>query len=459
MEAGELVGVSLGIAVSQRPASGVVLSARSLDPRGTLLDTERQIGVIPVGQTHVIAEPFPVQISSDLPSDPYGLAMEMQLAWDNSPGRVVPVELGIGTVVGQEDDFENADHGWTHTSVRPTAIDQWTYGASLGRDGSAGFKHGYFNGGYQRGSDAVLTSSPILLPPNATLLFDQLVDIVNPDSAKVRAGGVVELSINGADWQTAFPEGGYPAHFQGDHLEWIGRPMFSGRYMDRQFHTVRVDLSPYAGSIRVRFHFFAERDTRTGDAWRIDNVRVTDDVTPVRVLSVDSRIHGEDVQLFWSLADPIPASIRVTRGLDAQHSEPVGEGWRPAAREGSVTDKGGANRLPTTYWIEGLERDGSLSRWGPWRIEAQAVSLPWRAVGNPTRGTTRFSWAGALPPRASLQIFDVRGRLVFESFLGGREGSFAWEGRDNTGRIVKPGVYFARIRDTQLTPLRIVRLP
>lgn len=459
MEPGEMVGVSVGIAVSQRPATGVVLTARSLDTRGILLDGVRQIGSIPVGQTYVISDPFPVQISSDIPTDPYGLAIEMQLNWDNAPGRVVPVELGIGTVVGREDDFEGPDHGWTHESVRPTAFDQWAYGASFGRDGSAGFKHGYFNGGYQRGSDAVLTSPPILLSPNSTLLFDQLVDIVNPDTNQVRAGGVIELSINGADWQTAFPEGGYPAYFEGEHLEWIGRPMFSGRYMNREFHTVRVDLSPYAGSIRVRFHFFAERDSRIGEAWRIDNVRVTNDVTPVRVLSVDSRIEGEDVHLSWSLADPLPASMRLSRGFDPLNAEPVGPGWRLATPEGSVVDEGGVSRLPAVYWIEGLERDGALSRWGPWRVEAPTLTVPWRAVGSPTRGTTRFTWSGALPERASLQIFDVRGRLVFENAIGGREGSFAWEGKDTTGLPVRPGVYFARIRGTRFTPLRIVRLP
>ena len=47
-------------------------------------------------------------------------------------------------------------------------------------------------------AEARAKESPALLPPRAALLFDQAVDIQSPDSTLVQAGGVVEVSVNGA---------------------------------------------------------------------------------------------------------------------------------------------------------------------------------------------------------------------------------------------------------------------
>jgi immune inhibitor A len=458
MQPGEMIGIAPSLAVSRRQATGLVLRARSLDPLGELLDTERQIGTVSAGQTHTLTTPLRVVIGNDVPTDPYGIPMELEVAWDDAPGRRIPVELGIGTVVGRQDDFESADHGWTAHPVRPTAINQWHRGPDFGRHGSAGFKYGSDSGGYIKGSDAVLLSPPTLLPPDAALFFDQLVDIQNPDSTLVTAGGVIEVSANGGDWQIAVPDGDYPAHFRGGHLEWFGRRMYSGRYLEGEYHTVRVDLSAYSGSIRVRFRFFAESDTRVGQGWMIDNVRVLQDQTPVHVLSMESSVEGVDVHLFWRLAEPFPSSLRMIRGPDPDHAVPIG-GWIVPAEEGSVVDGGGVEHLPADYWLEVLERDGTHSYGGPLRVASVPITIPWRILANPSRGNTRFSWTGELPERAVLEIFDVSGRLVFDSSLSGAPGTFAWDGRDRSGRSVKPGIYFARVRDTNLSPLRVVRLP
>jgi immune inhibitor A len=460
---GELIGIAPRITISRAPAGNLKVVARSLDPLGVLLDQEFVIGTVPPNQTVTLADPFRIQVSPDIPSDPYGLGLQLELAWDDAPGRIIPVELGIGSVVGRDDTFENPDHGWTHAQVRPSAPDQWTYGATVGEDGSAGFRYGYFNGGFRRGSDAVLVSPPVLLPANARLLFDHRIDVHNPDSLRVQAGGVIEISVNGSDWQVAFPEGGYPRTFYGDHVDWFGRPMFSGPAPAPDFATVRVDLSQYTGALRVRFRFFSEVEVRIGTGWIIDNVRVINDVTPVRVLSASAAVAGNDVELRWELAAPLPSRLRWRRGPTAASAVPVTD-WLTAFETGAALDPGGASALPSAYWMEALDRAGETETWGPLAATAgEGSRRPWRLLANPSRSLTRFAWNAPLSGDARIEIFDVRGRLV-ASGPAGATGTYAWDGRDHAGRPSAPGIYFARIRDAgpgarAFPPLRVVRLP
>ncbi|NNE10028.1 MAG: hypothetical protein HKN20_15815 [Gemmatimonadetes bacterium] len=73
------------------------------------------------------------------------------------------------------------------------------------------------------------------------------------------------------------------------------------------------------------------------------------------------------------------------------------------------------------------------------------------ASPNPSRGAVQFEWAagsGALAPVAatqSLTIYDIRGRLV-RTVLHGAPGrsSAQWDGRNESGARVAPGVYFSR---------------
>jgi hypothetical protein len=67
------------------------------------------------------------------------------------------------------------------------------------------------------------------------------------------------------------------------------------------------------------------------------------------------------------------------------------------------------------------------------------------AYPNPFRDNVRLTMNGA--PAGRLEIVDASGRLV-RAFDAARQGaggaSFEWDGRDNVGRPVPPGAYFAR---------------
>ena len=90
-----------------------------------------------------------------------------------------------------------------------------------------------------------------------------------------------------------------------------------------------------------------------------------------------------------------------------------------------------------------------------------AEILPFRALQNPTRGSVEFAWVVTLPPGATLDVFDVQGRLrsvlVDETRDAGAH-RVAWAGQDSRGRRCGPGVYFCRIEVGRQTLTRKIVL-
>jgi hypothetical protein len=68
---------------------------------------------------------------------------------------------------------------------------------------------------------------------------------------------------------------------------------------------------------------------------------------------------------------------------------------------------------------------------------------------NPMSGTTQFECSTADSEGAVLEIYDVRGRVVWTSAVspGTDRGVVIWDGRDGRGERVPGGVYFLRLRD------------
>ena len=67
---------------------------------------------------------------------------------------------------------------------------------------------------------------------------------------------------------------------------------------------------------------------------------------------------------------------------------------------------------------------------------------------NPFDTSTRISFELETSGRATLAIYDVRGRLVrslVDSDLAARRWTASWDGRDASGRRLATGVYFARL--------------
>src|SRR5205085_10580236 len=81
---------------------------------------------------------------------------------------------------------------------------------------------------------------------------------------------------------------------------------------------------------------------------------------------------------------------------------------------------------------------------------------------NPFFGGTSLSFTLARSEAVSLEVYDFSGRHV-RSLVHGRLPSgarrVAWDGRDDGGRRMAPGVYFARLRTGAVTrEARLVKL-
>jgi hypothetical protein len=78
------------------------------------------------------------------------------------------------------------------------------------------------------------------------------------------------------------------------------------------------------------------------------------------------------------------------------------------------------------------------------------------AAPNPFRDRVELRRGGVSDGPARARIYDVTGRVVRR--LGTVGGTFAWDGRDDRGRVVPGGVYFARITETGVSrTVRIVK--
>ena len=81
---------------------------------------------------------------------------------------------------------------------------------------------------------------------------------------------------------------------------------------------------------------------------------------------------------------------------------------------------------------------------------------------NPFRLDTRLRFALAEPGRVEIRLFDAGGRAVRTLAAGtweAGEHSVVWDGRDESGRAVSSGTYFARLSaGGRTTERRVVRI-
>jgi glucose/arabinose dehydrogenase len=149
--------------------------------------------------------------------------------------------------------------------------------------------------------------------------------------------------------------------------------------------------------------------------------------------------------------------------------ERSGSSWAPAPfipGQANALDWGAGFSF-TTDWLVGP--DGSLywiKRWDstgntanasfgrirytgpPVSVEPQAVAgRTLTAAPNPFAGSVELGWRVADMGPVSIGIFDVAGRRVrrLRDESGGREGRLTWDGRDESGLRLAPGLYLARL--------------
>ena len=196
-------------------------------------------------------------------------------------------------------------------------------------------------------------------------------------------------------------------------------------------------------------------------------VQVDDSDGSTQAVNPDVALRDGVAVAVWKARDPLTNHFEIW----AATSIDGGASWGPQ----QMITGDGVNRnvaqpsvaiSPTTGDVEIVWQDRRDETDKIWRIgaTANATSAPrsnatpagLRAFPNPFRGGTTLSFDLGSPHPEDLGIFDLRGRRV----RGLRpEGSIFWDGRDDSGRTVPAGVYFARFeREDGAEAVRLVHL-
>ncbi|MDZ4804181.1 MAG: M6 family metalloprotease domain-containing protein [Candidatus Eisenbacteria bacterium] len=444
LEPGESFELTPSVLVTGGNVSNVVLSAASIDPHVVLEVPERIVGTLATG-IHEL-EPLIARITGELPTNPYGLPVELRVSYREEVPIHSTITIGAGDIEGLSADFNENTGGFQSRVLRIDRINVWRFEVSAPFTGSRAWHAGNAGGGYPAGTDCSLETPVFLIPPAGRLKIDQFLEIGHPESSMVGAGAFVQMSVNGGAWQSITPIGGYDQiYFSGD-ADLSGRGIFTG--LRSQWEPVEFDLSAFAGSARLRFRFFATAARVTDRGWWIDNIRVESTEVPVRLLDLEASRQVDGVQLDWRL-DPsdLPAALVLRRALAAAPDRNEGMVVLPGAAIGSYKDLG-APDAPVLYRLEAITRSGGTIELGQVSVGmAPIVPLQLTVAPIPCRTNAELSLRTAASSHLTLVLFDAVGRRIrtlLDQLLPAGEHRVHWDGADDAGRAVPAGIYFAR---------------
>ena len=170
-------------------------------------------------------------------------------------------------------DFEDGDAGWEHMILSDDYIDEWHL---------EDFRNNTMNGNYSMKCGGIgdlyystLVHAALVMPeievfPGAQVTFYHWMDVGSENNPITWDGGLIEISVNGGEWEPIEPVGGYPCtimNIPSSPFE-EGTPVFAGSI---DWEQVTLDLSNYYGTAQLRF-VLGSALLVTGEGWYIDDV-------------------------------------------------------------------------------------------------------------------------------------------------------------------------------------------
>ena len=230
--------------------------------------------IVPGGQTTLAS--WDVEIAATCPPV-YCHYLRTILSGPQFYLAALPITFTVGEIFA--DNLEAGSASWTHYVGPGTWTDQWhvethrnhTYGGeSSWKCGGLGAEP-YGNLCY-----AILETAEFDLPPGGQLSFWHWMDAETSAAypGYCYDGGLVEISSDGgATWEPLTPEGGYPYLIRPGTSPGpfpAETPVFSGQH---DWLAVTVDLSTYAGLMKLRW-IFGSDGAETGEGWYLDDVHI-----------------------------------------------------------------------------------------------------------------------------------------------------------------------------------------
>ena len=266
------------------------------------------------GEQAVTSLPFSLEISELCP---IGDFVQIEILSIDELGCTVNdfFRIPIG-FVGQ--DFENESEQWSHLPLSEGYSDEWHLSSfrNFTEDGSNSMKFG----GQDAENYSTYTHGALLMPEmdlsaNSYLKFHHWLDTPHVNDTLCYDGAMVEISLEGGEFEQIEPVGGYPAHLiniPSSPFE-FGTPLFAGHF---EWEEIEFNLSEYSGSAQIRF-VFGSAGLSTGEGWYIDDVKIgkyTD--TEVE----DFQLSNDEFR-FANYPNPFHSSTTISFNLTTEHTE------------------------------------------------------------------------------------------------------------------------------------------
>ena len=162
------------------------------------------------------------------------------------------------------------------------------------------------------------------------------------------------------------------------------------------------------------------------------------------------KTESESKTILWLIARSTYNSFSVIATLTANGSSPTGHTYKYIDR----TMK--KNRL-YYYKLGAMQNNGHIMWYGPVSVNIPFGKTFLSISPNPFTERVKISFVGVSGNRSigesEIKIYDVSGRLIrsFPSSLFTRRSSVTWDGRDELGKRVTPGIYFVKLRDKNIS--------
>jgi len=254
-----------------------------------------------------------------------------------------------------------------------------------------------------------------------------------------------------AGYEAVLDNLGYTENFADVFADWaVANFLDDPTIGDGRFGYVGDDLPPFT-VMGTYSTYPVPATTRTVNYWATDYYRFRTFATPTMEWSFD----GSDNNKFavWCLAQRAAGTTDVLRmaldpatqvgtlpvfGLD----DPADEVILVVAgisSTGTASYVFSAQTAPADVALDPVEAARGMEAIGPRLL---------RARPNPASSNVRLEFAGAAVGAAAdaIEIYDAGGRLVRRLAPAGGDASVRWDGRDERGTLLAPGLYYARSR-------------
>ncbi len=202
------------------------------------------------------------------------------------------------------------------------------------------------------------------------------------------------------------------------------------------------------------------------------------DIYAARIVNIPTAVNAvsdlsgepvaEGVRLSWYVNDArAVAGLRVYRAAQGDGEVALGASDLVPTRDGRLDYLDTTAEPGMTYAYRLQVRSGGQTDWlGPITVQmpTRIASLAWRAAWpNPFARRTSVKLAVPHAAEGSVRVFDVQGKEV-RTLSAGRfvagERVLEWDGRDASGGLAAPGLYFLTAQvGGERTQLRVARVP